>query len=197
MMGFYVSGHPLSRYAHQLKRFTSFTTGNLITSKDGTEVKIVGMLAKIKQTLTRAKQEKMAILKVEDLESAVEVLVFPATYQKVARYLLPNTVALIKGRLDLREETPKIIANDLFPLENAYTLISSISINLSGLQENVFLSLKELLMSSPGSIPIYLHLDTPSRSRINLVVGEGFYVSPSEQLVSQIETLIGEKRVSL
>jgi DNA polymerase-3 subunit alpha len=197
MMGFYVSGHPLSRYAHQLKRFTSFTTGNLITCKDGTEIKIVGMLAKIKQTLTRAKQEKMAILKVEDLESAVEVLVFPATYQKVARYLLPNTVALIKGRLDLREDTPKIIANDLFPLENAYTLISSISINLSGLQENVFLSLKELLMSSPGSIPIYLHLDSPSRSRINLVVGEGFYVSPSEQLVSQIETLIGEKRLSL
>ncbi|MDD5156333.1 MAG: DNA polymerase III subunit alpha, partial [Candidatus Omnitrophica bacterium] len=73
MLGFYVSGHPLARYAGQLKRFASTSIANLSSQNDDTEVKIVGLIAKIKQTLTRAKQEKMAILKVEDLEGAVEI----------------------------------------------------------------------------------------------------------------------------
>jgi hypothetical protein len=71
------------------------------------------------------------------------------------------------------------------------------SINLSGLRENVFETLKELLAASRGNIPIYLNLDTPSKSRVQLVVGEGFYVTPSEKLIKDIEDLLGEERLSL
>jgi len=197
MLGFYVTGHPLARYAGQLKRFTSFSTANLSQSNDGADIKIIGLIAKIKQTLTRAKQEKMAILKLEDLEGIVEVLVFPATFQKVSRYLQPNTVALVRGRLNLREDTPKIVANDLFPIDEVYKLITGININLSGIRDNLFESLKELLLSSRGNVPIYLHLDTPAKSKIQLVVGEGFFVSPSESLIQGIEDLLGEGKVSL
>jgi DNA polymerase-3 subunit alpha len=197
MLGFYVSGHPLARYANQLKRFTTLSTANLTQCQDGSEIKIVGLIVKIKHTLTRAKQEKMAILKLEDLEGVVEVLVFPAAFQKVARYIQPNTVVLVRGRLNLKEETPKIIANDLFPMDEIYKLITSVNINLSGIKENLFETLKELLTHYPGKIPIYLHLDTPAKSRIHLVVGEGLYVAPSEKLIQDVESLLGEDRVSL
>ncbi|MBM3246341.1 MAG: DNA polymerase III subunit alpha [Candidatus Omnitrophica bacterium] len=197
MLGFYVSGHPLARYASQLKRFTAFSTANLSQCGDGAEIKLIGLIAKIKQTLTRQKQEKMAILKLEDLEGMVEVLVFPAAFQKVARYIQPNSVALVRGRLNLREDAPKIIANDLFPMDEVYKLVTAININLSGIRENLFESLKELLISSRGSVPIYLHLDTPAKSRVQLVVGEGFYVAPSEKLIQEIGSLLGEERLSL
>ncbi len=197
MLGFYISGHPLARYAKQLKRFVSSSTGNLRDHGDQDEIKIVGLIAKIKQTTTRAKQEKMAILKLEDLEGAVEVLVFPRAYQKVSRYIQPNTVVLVKGNLNLKEETPKIIVNDLFPIEQIYKLVTAMKINLSGVRENIFESLKELLAASHGNIPIYLHLDTPTKSRIQLVVGEGLYVSASEKLIQDIENLLGEERLSL
>jgi len=139
----------------------------------------------------------MAILKLEDLEGVVEVLVFPAAFSKVARYIQPNTVVLLKGRLNLREDSPKIIANDLFPIDEAYKLITRVNINLSGIRENLFESLKELLASSCGNIPIYLHLDTPTKSKIQVVVGEGLYVSPSEKLIQDITNLLGEERLSL
>ncbi|MCM8795416.1 MAG: DNA polymerase III subunit alpha [Candidatus Omnitrophica bacterium] len=197
MLGFYISGHPLARYAAELRRFTSNSCANLSKCPDGAEIKLVGLIAKIKHALTRAKQEKMAILKLEDLDGAVEVLVFPVTYQKISRYILPNTVVMIKGRLNLREETPKVIANDLFPIDEVYKLINAININLTGIRENLFASLKELLVSSYGKVPIYLHLDTPNKSRIQLVVGEAFYVSPSEKLIQDIESLLGAERVSV
>ena len=197
MLGFYISGHPLARYAKQLKFFATSSISNLIQHKDEDEVKIVGMISKIKQTTTRAKQEKMAILKLEDLGGVVELLVFPRSYQKVSRYIQPNTVVMVKGNLNLREDTPKIIVNDLFPFDEIYKLITGLSINLAGLRENIFESLKELLCASRGNIPIYLHLDTPSKSRVQVVVGEGLYVSPSEKLIQDIEELLGEERLSL
>ncbi|MCX5697529.1 MAG: DNA polymerase III subunit alpha [Candidatus Omnitrophica bacterium] len=197
ILGFYVSGHPLARYAGQLKRFSSTSIPELSRHKDDEEIKLVGLISKIKQTLTRAKQEKMAILKLEDLEGSVEALVFPQAYQKVSRYLLASTVVLVRGRLNLKEDTPKIIINDLFPVDEIYKMISSININLSGIRENLFTSLKEVLCENRGKIPIYMHLDTSTRSRIHLVVGDGLFVEPSEKLIQDIETLLGEDRLSL
>lgn len=197
MLGFYVSGHPLARYAGKLKRFASTSIANLSEHSDGEELKLIGLIAKVKQTVTRAKQEKMAILKLEGLEGSVEVLVFPQTFQKVSRYIQSSTVVLVSGRLNLREETPKIVANDLFPIEEVYKLITSMNINLSGLQENLFESLKELLCAYSGTTPIYLHLNTSNKARVQLVVGEGFFVNPTERLIQDIENLIGEERLSL
>ncbi|MFA5156066.1 MAG: DNA polymerase III subunit alpha [Candidatus Omnitrophota bacterium] len=197
MLGFYVSGHPLARYASQLKRFTSTHTANLTQHKDEEEVRIVALISKIKNTLTRAKQEKMAILKLEDLEGSVEALVFPRAYQKISRYILLSTVVMVTATLSLKEDTPKLIVNDMFPMDEIYRLVSNISINLSGVQENLFESLKSLLEANRGKVPIYLHLNTPAKSRVQFVVGEGLYIDPSEKLIRDIEALLGEERLSL
>ncbi|MFH1354729.1 MAG: DNA polymerase III subunit alpha [Candidatus Omnitrophota bacterium] len=197
MLGFYVSGHPLARYAKQLKRFSSSSTDTLLEHRDQDVIKLVGLIAKIKQTTTRAKQEKMAILKVEDLTGIVEALVFPRAYQRVSRYIQPNTVVLVRGTINLREDTPKILVNDLFPFDEIYKLVTGVSINISGLRENIFESLKELLSAARGNVPIYLNLDTPAKSKVQLVVGEALYVTPSEDLMQKIDDLLGEDRLSL
>lgn len=204
MLGFYVSGHPLARYAKQLKRFASCSTASLHEHKDQDSIKIVGLIAKIKQTLTRAKQEKMAILKLEDLEGVIELLVFPRAFAKVSRYILPNTIVLIRGTLNLTEDTPKIIVEDLFPFEEIYKLITAMSINLSGIKENIFESLKTLLGQHKGNVPIYLRLDAlasgkqaGSKSRVQMVVGENLYVLPSEKLIQELDEMLGEDRFSL
>ena len=65
------------------------------------------------------------------------------------------------------------------------------------MRDNLFQSLKDLLSYSPGKIPVYLQLHTPSKSRVQMVVGEEFFVSPSEDLIQDIENLLGEERLSL
>ncbi|MFH1397476.1 MAG: DNA polymerase III subunit alpha [Candidatus Omnitrophota bacterium] len=197
MLGFYISGHPLARYARQLKRFTALSIKDLNQCKDEEMIKIVGMITKVKHTTTRLKQEKMAILKLEDLGGIVEVLVFPQAFQKVSRYIQPNLVVLVKGRLNLKEDVPKIIVNDMFPMDEIYKLITTVNINLTSMRENLFESLKELLGTSSGRIPVYLHLDTPAKSRVKVIVGDNLFVSPSEKLIEDITNLLGEDRLSL
>ncbi|MFH1678520.1 MAG: DNA polymerase III subunit alpha [Candidatus Omnitrophota bacterium] len=197
MLGFYVSGHPLARFAKHLARFRFCSIEDLKDKAHDQEVKVVGLIAKIKQTTTRAKGEKMAILKLEDLEGIVEVLVFPRTFKLIAKNLLPNSIVMIQGRINLKEDIPKIIANGLLLFDDIYRLITGINIDISGIRESLFESLKERLSQSPGRTPIYLHLDTPSRSRVQLVVGNELFVEPDEKLLDDIELLLGEGRVSL
>lgn len=204
MLGFYVSGHPLARYAKQLKRFVSCSTASLHEHKDQDTIKMVGLIAKIKQTVTRAKQEKMAILKLEDLDGAVEVLVFPRAFAKISSHIQINTIVHIRGVLDLKEETPKIIVEDLFPFEEIYKLITAMNVNLTGIKENIFESLKTLLGQHRGDIPVYLRLENlttgkapQTRSKVQLLVGEGLYVRPNELLIQELDELLGEERLSL
>lgn len=197
MLGFYVSGHPLARYARQLARFRFCSIADLKERANGQEIKVVGLIVKIKHTTTRAKGEKMAILKLEDLKGVVEVLVFPRAFSAVSKNIRPNSIVLLKGRLDLREDAPKIIANTLVLFDDIYRLVSGINIDISGIRENLFESLKLRLLNSRGNVPIYLHFNASIRSRVQLVVGEDFFVEPDEKLIDDIEALLGEGRVSL
>jgi DNA polymerase-3 subunit alpha len=197
ILGFYISGHPLVRYEHLLERFSSRSIAKLSELADGQEVAIVGLINKIKITTTRQKAEKMAILKVEDLTGALEVLVFPNTYKQIYRYLIANNVVLIKGRLSLREEMPKILAGDVTPIEESYRLITSISIDLAGLKENILQTLKDKLALSPGNTPVYLHMDAQKDKKLRILVARDLFVQPKADLFNDIEELIGEQRFQL
>ena len=76
----------------------------------------------------------MAILKLEDLGATVEILVFPNTYKQVYTNLIANSVVAVRGRLSLKEESPKILASNVTPIDDAYRTITSINIDLCGLQ---------------------------------------------------------------
>jgi len=197
ILGFYISGHPLVRYEHLLDRFSSCSISKLSELKDGQDVTIVGLINKIKITTTRQKAEKMAILRVEDLTGLLEVLVFPNTYKQVSRYLVANNVVMIKGRLSLREEMPKILAADVTPIEEAYRAISSISIDLSGVKENIMQVLKEKLSLSPGNVPVYLHLGSENNRKLRILVARDLFVQPRQELFNDIEELIGTQRFQL
>ncbi|MCM8799272.1 MAG: DNA polymerase III subunit alpha [Candidatus Omnitrophica bacterium] len=197
MLGFYISGHPLARYSRLIKRFSKTSTAGISNYKESDLITITGLLVKIKHTLTRQSQEEMAILKLEDLEGSVEILVFPTVYKLVYRDIQPNSIVLVKGRLSFKEEIPKIIASELVSIEKAYNLITAIHLDISGIKESLFETIKERIKLSVGKVPIYLHLDIPSKVKKQFIVGEEFFVQPSEELIQDLEDLLGEGKVSL
>ncbi|PIQ88777.1 MAG: DNA polymerase III subunit alpha [Candidatus Omnitrophica bacterium CG11_big_fil_rev_8_21_14_0_20_42_13] len=196
MLGFYVTGHPLAKYEHQLKQFSSCPTLGLRGKKDGDMVNIAALIIKIKHTITRAKGEKMAILKLEDLEGVVEAIVFPAAFREVSKYIMLNSVVMVKGRVNLREDEPKIMVNSILPLEEAYNSINAIHLNLSGVRENVVDTLKDKFRANSGRVPVYLHFETPAKQRIQVLVSEELFVQPRHELIKDIENILGVDRFS-
>jgi len=197
VLGFYVSGHPLSQYSTEIKQFTDFSTGNLKKAVDGEEVRIVGMINKIKLTNTRKTNERMAILRLEDAEGEIEVVVFPSAYVNLAPYLREGEVVFLKGKVNLRDEEVKIIASDMGQIQDVYKSIKSINLDLSSLEQNGIDHLKNKLTSSPGKVPVYLRLSTAANKSVEILVGEDLFVAPNEDLMNEIKDLIGNECCSL
>ncbi|MDP6685598.1 MAG: DNA polymerase III subunit alpha, partial [Candidatus Omnitrophota bacterium] len=117
MLGFYITGHPLAKYEKLLREYSTASSHKLKSLGDGTKVRFGGFINKVKHTVTKRTGEKMAIMMMEDLDGTVEVLVFPSSYKNVQKFVRPNFAAFVDGKLNLRDEVPKIIVEGIVPIE--------------------------------------------------------------------------------
>lgn len=197
LLGFYLSGHPLSSYQTEIKEFTDYSSKELMKAINGQEIKLMGLINNVKLTTTKKTSERMAILRMEDLQGEVEVVVFPSTYNSIAQYLKEGLVVVVKGRVSLRDEVPKIIASDMKQISEAYQAVKAISVELSGVNKENRNRLKEKLSLYPGNVPVYLSLDTKSFKSVQILVGDDLHVTPNEDLINEIKELVGEGNFSL
>lgn len=191
LLGFYLSGHPLQRYRVEIEEFADFTTASLKNARDGQEVRMIGLIDTVKLTTTKKNNERMAIVGLEDLDGAMEVVIFPSNYEAMAGYLKEGTVVVIKGKVSFRDGLPKMVAQEMAGIEEVYGLIKTIHVNVSRAGKTGFEKLKQKLKRFPGKIPVYLELDTKNYKSVQILVGEDLFVTPSEVLMEEIKALVG------
>ena len=112
MLGLYVSDHPLFGVEHVIAAAVDCPVSALSELSDGQNVTIGGILSSVTRKVTK-QGNAWAMVMLEDLEGAVEVMFFPATYQSAAVHLVEDAVVLVRGRVDKRDDTPKIVANEV------------------------------------------------------------------------------------
>ncbi len=79
-LGFYLTGHPLTRYAEALQRLTTTNTQQIREIADGQEIVIGGVVNTLKEITTK-KGDRMAFVTLEDLNGVVEVIIFAELYK--------------------------------------------------------------------------------------------------------------------
>ncbi|HEX9021990.1 MAG TPA: DNA polymerase III subunit alpha [Nitrospirota bacterium] len=198
-IGFYLSGHPLAAFQNDMARYATATTETLDDIHDGKEVTICGIIAGLKPKITK-RNEKMAILNLEDLVGSVEVIVFPDLYKTAQQILLTDTPLLVAGQLDKSEQGNKIKAvrvHLLSEVKKKGAARLDIRLNATGLTQDDLLKIKDILLRHQGAIPVYLRLQNPTRKESLISVGREIRVNPDDQLISEIESVLGAGAVSL
>jgi DNA polymerase III subunit alpha len=114
MLGLYVSDHPLFGIEHVLSDKSDAAISQLTGGEhaDGAVVTIGGIISGLQRKMTK-QGNAWAIATVEDLAGSIECMFFPATYQLVSTQLVEDTVVFVKGRLDKREDIPRLVAMEL------------------------------------------------------------------------------------
>ncbi len=197
VIGFYITGHPLTRYERQLRLYAIANTQTLGTFQDGDKVSLGGMVFKTRLQTTR-KGDRMAFVTLEDVQGQVDVIVFPEVYKEFGTALEADQPVLVRGIIDWGEDNPKIIADRIVPLAEAPLRLSPqvhISLQTLGLNRDILGQLKSILQRAPGASPVYLHLLFPDQREVVLLSEEHLQVAPSEALVQDIETLFGHEVV--
>ena len=110
LLGFFLSDHPLNQKLNTLFTFATHKIPELAEGKNGTKVKIGGLVSTVKKIFTKRSNEEMAFVTLEDnLGISIECVVFPKTFERAKSYLVKDAIVVIEGKLDFKEEIPVII----------------------------------------------------------------------------------------
>jgi DNA polymerase-3 subunit alpha len=196
MLGHYVTDHPLAGLEEVLGFQTDASIAALGEVSDGGIVTIAGIVHKVGKKFTR-KGELMFILDVEDLEASCEVIVFPAVAEKANDLVAVDRVLCVKGRVDHREDVPKLVALELS--EPDLSLLDHpvrIRVAAARCTPELVSELKSVLKEHPGTKPVFLHLVSGERETV-LRLGAEFTVDPANGCVDRLRVLLGGEAVSV
>ena len=112
MLGLYVSDHPLMGAERALRRLVECSIAELADLEDGAMRTVAGVVTALSRKYTK-RGDLMATFVLEDIASSIEVMVFPKTMQLYNELLASDAIVTVKGRVDGREDTPKLMALDI------------------------------------------------------------------------------------
>jgi len=191
MLGLYISDHPLLGVERALARHTDCSLADMRDSAggdgpdyggaEGVVRSVGGVVTDLKRQYTK-KGDLMARFVLEDLQASMEVFVFPRVMADYGAMLENDAVVVVRGRVDLRDEQPKIVAMEIRRpiLEAADAQELKIALPLGVLSDDTVGQLKDLLVGHPGQSPVLLH------------VGEKILKLPPEFNVDCRNGLVGE-----
>ena len=193
MLGLYVSDHPLMGAEASLRRRTESTIAELEGIDDGTMRTVGGLVTSLQKKWTR-KGDLMAVFVLEDLQSTVEVMVFPKTMQNYGHLLDDDAVVIVRGRVDTRDDQPKLMAMELERFEPVVDGNPPLHINLrpAALSDELLGALKALLSEHPGESQVFLHIG----ERQVLLLPDTFAVLATAGLLAELRELLGPDAVA-
>ena len=192
-LGFYITGHPLAQHEELLSQYATVDSASLDEVQDRQEVRIGGVVAKLKEIATR-RGDRMGFVTLEDLKGQAEVIVFSDVYAQSRILLAGDKPIFIVGDADADGETVKIIAKKILAMEEvAQQLTKSVHFFLHQpeVTPHHLAQLKNVLARFPGERPAFVHLIVPDKAETVLSLPPELNLTPSPQLVAAVNRLFG------
>ncbi len=195
-LGFYFSGHPLTRYEDVLTHLKATPIQSLLEIKESRNATIVGVVSGITVKLVRDKSDKMAFVSLEDLTGEIEVICFPSILRKNQGLIEEGKVLIVSGRADPGENGVKFVAEQIWDIDSMAEVIKEVKIDVSHIGRQELQLLKERLQMHRGQVPLLLVVKG-RRDYAMIYPDQEVFVSPSPNFLEEIEDLVGRENVSL
>jgi DNA polymerase-3 subunit alpha len=212
MLGLYVSDHPLLGIEHIIANGTDISVAELMAAgedaddeegdrppapqggrNDGQIVKIGGILSGVTRKVTK-KGDAWAAATLEDLGGAIEVLFFPNSYQLYATAIADDAIVIVKGKVDKRDDVPKLIAMDLAipDLTTGADGTAPIVLQLPVTKcvPPVVEQLRDVLRTHPGTTEVHLRLRGNQKTTV-VRLDDKLRVTPGPALHADLKQLLG------
>ncbi len=195
MLGLYVSDHPLLEVERALRASTDTPIADCASAPEGSTRTVGGLVSRLAKKFTK-KGEAMAVVMLEDLAGAIEVVVFPSSYEKFAPLLAKDAIVCVKGKIDLRDDAPKLVALEIWkPNLAAGGDPLVLDIPAAECTPGFVEQLKEVLSSHPGLTPVHLRLNSGENTKV-LRLPDDFRIERRNGLYAELKTLLGAGAMS-
>jgi len=196
LLGFYVTGHPLTPFAPILEKYALANTAKLAELPGRSTTRIGGLIAAVQHGFSKKSGKPYSMVTLEDLEGSVQVLVMNENYDKFRPLLEVNKAILVVGEVNTGDDRPKIFPQEILPLEDApkkYTKQVHLRLHTAHLKPEQLDSVRELVAAHPGKCPLLLCFMQPGGGIVFMDTSERFSVMPSLKLQQEADARFGEE----
>jgi DNA polymerase III subunit alpha len=210
VLGFFVSGHPLDKYAEKLRNLTGvISTAEALERKPpekrwgaqadpADEIQVAGMMLGLRVQKSKRDQKLYAQASLEDATGKIELICFSRDYEKLQAQLKIEAPVIVRGVLMGDDDAaPKIAISSIVALEEVQVKLPGgvrIRINLDRSTEEMFAGLKSAADAAPGPGKVMLHLEKKGEYAV-ILEPEGMSVSADRGWVERVEELFGKGAV--
>jgi DNA polymerase-3 subunit alpha len=195
LLGFYVTGHPLTPFAPILEKYTLTNLAKLGELPNRSLTRIGGMISAVTHGFSKKSGKPYSMVTLEDLEGSVQLLVMN-DHEKFRPLLEANKAILVIGEVNTGEDKPKIFPQEIFPLEDApkkYTKQVHLRLHTAHLKPDDVESVREIVAAHPGKCPLLLCFMQPGGGTVFMDTNERFAVTPSLKLQHEADARFGEE----
>ena len=199
ILGFYITGHPLTAYEAVRKRHATATTEELGSLRDKEMVALCAIITAVKEIATKS-GDRMAFVTLEDLRGSVESIAFPDLYRARMLHLVKDNPVLVKGQVDIGEEAVKLLLTDVQPLSDLQGQPEGeleITLRAEALSGETLRQIHTTVGDFRGPVPLRLRLYLDRATAVVIEAGEGLSVRPVPELVSAVEKIAGPGSVAI
>lgn len=171
--GMYLSGNPLSEYAHLTKLMRLGNIGDIQSSaeqkklKDGDTASFMGIIED-KKLHTTKKGDKMCFLTLGYSGGVMEAVVFPELFASVGARLNSDTIVIIRGKISVKDESVAVICESIVPEQDFASMAEKMKLCIKTVSDRLSeatASVSELSGEFPGATEICYYL-TDARKMI-------------------------------
>jgi len=196
LLGFYITGHPLTPFADVLEKYTLANSKTASALGGRTMTRIGGIISSVQQGMSKKSGKPYAMVTFEDLEGSFQMLCMNENYDKFRHLLEANKALLIVGEVNNDEDRPKIFPTEVMPLDDAprkYTKQVHLRLNAVHLNEQKLGEIMSLIEKFPGKCPLFLCIRQPGGEIVFIETHDKFFVTASRELQRAADDLFGEE----
>jgi DNA polymerase-3 subunit alpha len=196
LLGFYVTGHPLTPYADILQRYCLANSKTARELATGQMTRLGGLITNIQQGISKKNNKPYMMVTLEDLEGMVQMLVVNENYDKYLNLLTPNAALLVIGEVNNTEDKPKLFPQEILRLDDApkrFTRQVHLRLHTAHLTTERLEVARKLVEQHPGQCPLFLCLMQPGGQVIFIEANEHFRVTPSRALQEAADEIFGKE----
>jgi DNA polymerase-3 subunit alpha len=196
LLGFYVTGHPLTPYASILEKYALANTATLAQLPPRSLTRIGGLIAAVQNGVSKKNGKPYSIVTLEDLEGSVQLLCMNENYDKYRELLTPGKAILVIGEVTTGDDKPKVFPQEIMLLEQApgrFTKQVHLRLHTAHLKPDDLASVQELVAAHPGKCPLFLCFVRPGGEVVFMEAHEKFSVAPSRTLQQAADDRFGEE----
>jgi len=212
VLGFFVSGHPLDKYAEKLRNLVGvIAVAEALERKPperrwgqqadpADEIQVAGLILGLKVQKSKRDQKLYAQAALEDATGKIDLICFSRDYEKLAGQLKMEAPVVVRGVLMGDEDAaPKIAVNSIQALEEVQVKLPAsvrIRINVDRATEETLAGLKSAADAAPGPGKVMLQLEKKGEYAV-ILEPEGMSVAADRGWVERVEELVGKGTVQV